>query len=298
MKKSIKNFVRTEVFKGYTIMVYGELWEDGYVDGIVIKRAKFSKDGSRVMDESTTGEEILLKRPYTRTRYFNMGWAICTPDDKFNELAGVELCKKRFRKSPLKTETGLFLTKDMIYALLDNEINYIKKNWKKFVPKHSTKFSDVLKQVVDQVMSSKKEEKFVKPNDAEEQTFEIEFDEDPATVEEEKKEPETNVQEIKEGDYIFVLTDKEHAGVEEVGYVKHVDDENVYCSWTMRSGSSPLGDSLRMFRFSSGEKDIHYSRKNVRIATKEEISHALKAIEQSTQFRWNIGTKLLEMKFF
>ena len=67
-----------------------------------------------------------------------MGWAICSPQDTYDEKAGIELCKKRFRKSPLTAKTGLFLTNDMVNAILDNEVNYIKAHWGKFVPNDAT----------------------------------------------------------------------------------------------------------------------------------------------------------------
>lgn len=118
---------------GHIIMVYGELWEDGKIDGLAVFPCKFTRDGKTVLeyeDKNTTS--LLFSHPYSRTKHFNMGWAICNPEDKFDENVGIELCKKRFRKNDLTTQCGTFLTKDMIYAILANEIIYIKNNLDKF----------------------------------------------------------------------------------------------------------------------------------------------------------------------
>ncbi len=202
MKKSLKTYSIKEEYNGHTILIYGERWEEGYIDGIVIKRARFSKDGERLMDKGISSENILLKRPYTRTRYFNMGWAICNPNDKFDFQTGVDICKKRFRKSPMETETGLFLTNDMIHAILKNEVDFIKKNWGKFCPE-------------------KKEA------------------EKPTEVKEAVKENASETKlDIKPGDYIKILEPTNPYWPETVGFVSGVDDECVYYKWRIQYGNN------------------------------------------------------------
>lgn len=202
MKKSLKTYSIKEEYNGHTILIYGERWEEGYIDGIVIKRARFSKDGGRLMDKGISSENILLKRPYTRTRYFNMGWAICNPNDKFDFQTGVDICKKRFRKSPMETETGLFLTNDMIHAILKNEVDFIKKNWDKFCPekKEAEKPTEVKEAV-------------------KENTSESNFD-------------------IKPGDYVKILDPDNPYWPETVGFVSGVDDEFVYYKWKIQYGKN------------------------------------------------------------
>ena len=269
MKKSVKNFKLTENYKGHTILVYGELWEEGYVDGIVIKRAKFSKDGRKVMDESVSSEEILLNRPYTRTRYFNMGWAICTPDDKYDEQYGIELCKRRFRKSPLKTETGLFLTKDMVHALLRNEIHYIENNWKKFAPKS--------KEVDVESNSNTFLNRF--------QKFHRNSGNLKNKVEElksaENNEVKNQTPTFKPGDYVRIFKPEVEGWPVTIGCVSSVDDKNVYLKWVVKHGDEN-GVEYSSYNYVSGSKAFCYNKKYVQRASKSDANKALSYIETLT----------------
>ena len=257
MKKSFKKFLKVRKYNGYTIMVYGERWEEGYIDGMIIQRAKFSKDGRKVMDLSTDHEEILLNRPYTRTRYFNMGWAICSPEDKFDETVGIELCKKRFRKSPLKTETGLFLTEDMINALLENEINYIEKNWSKFV--HSNE--NTQNENDEQVKSE-----FEKTNNCEEK------------VEKKVNDDGTNVE---PGMHVRLLGEDD--GRVTIAHVKDVDDKNIYFSWIAK-----YGHGFFSFNYSNGAASLSVPKDTkLRKAKEYEVVTALKIIENNTTVKWD-----------
>lgn len=136
MKKTKSyQLVSAKVNGGYTIMVYGELTEDTTVSGYVITPVEFSRNGERVMEVSAENVKSLLTgKPYAKTKKFNMGWAVCSPLDVFSEEKGIEICKSRFHSSPLTTQSGTFLTNDMIYAILRNEIEYIKSHWDEFVP--------------------------------------------------------------------------------------------------------------------------------------------------------------------
>jgi hypothetical protein len=134
MKKK-KNYVLTaeKAVDGgtATILVYGELWEDSFVDGIRIQRVGLSRDGRRIIEH---GAEVLgsLGMPYARTKFFNFGWAICAPGDKYSEEIGVRLAKKRFSVSPLSTQSGNLLTDDMNLSILQNELDFISDNFDKF----------------------------------------------------------------------------------------------------------------------------------------------------------------------
>lgn len=285
MKKSLKNFVLKDKYKGYTILVYGELWEEGYVDGIILKRARFSKDGQKVMDESKNVESILLNRPYTRTRYFNMGWAICSPDDKFNENYGIELCKRRFRKSPLKTETGLFLTKDMVYAIIRNEIEYIKRNWRNFVKKEQGSSFVTAEDVINAVKKLDGSSRKDILNELADQKNE------PATIENGLKPYEAEA-----GEYVRILNPEKSNWPETIGFVKKVCDGRIYYSWVVKYGENN-GNRFCSFRHSAGIDDLYTDENDiVQPATKEEVSNALISIEKYTNFRWNVATKQIEAK--
>lgn len=135
MKKKKKSYVLTteKAVNGgtATILVYGELWEDGFVDGLRIQRVGLSRDGRRVIEHGT---EILgsLGIPYARTKHFNFGWAICSPEDKFDEEIGIKIAKKRFSVSPISTQSGNLLTDDMNMSIIQNEIDFISDNFDKF----------------------------------------------------------------------------------------------------------------------------------------------------------------------
>lgn len=287
MKKSLKTFKTTGMYNGYTILIYGELWEEGYIDGMILQRAKFSKDGRKIMDLSMDHEGILLTRPYTRTRYFNMGYAICSPEDKYNEAAGIEICKRRFRKSPLKTETGLFLTKDMIHAIMCNEIDYIINHWDKFVHSKKNNNKKILEaaQRYSELIHGKKN---------------VDNLEDECTGKNEKcackcetkNECVGNFERpgIGPDSYVRVLNTNENDDSVSIGYVKDLDDKGVNCLWIIK-----FGKNFSSFRVNSDK--MYLLNEDIRPATKEEVSNALKAIENNTSFHWNVSEKRLEIKY-
>lgn len=133
MKKRFKPFEIIKEYNSSKIMVYGELWEDEFLDGVAVYPCKFTKDGRQVMEfNGKKAQSLLFDHPHTRTKHFNMGWAICGKFDKFDHDTGVEICKKRFRKDPLTTKCGTLLTNDMIEALLKSEVQYIINHWGKY----------------------------------------------------------------------------------------------------------------------------------------------------------------------
>ena len=150
MKKRRKTYLKTgHAYVGNgrnaTILVYGELWETETVDGIFVQRVGLSRDGKRIIECGSSSVGV-LGAPYAKTKYFNMGWAICSPDDEYNEEIGIKIAKSRFLKSPLSTQSGTFLTNDMIDAILDNEIRFIQNNINKFYhPKDEEKATEFYK---------------------------------------------------------------------------------------------------------------------------------------------------------
>ena len=141
MKKKTKTYFRkrsvTFYGKQYLVQVYGELFEDGSVNGLCVLPVHLTRDGKQILGTDIRNSSLFtLGRPYARTKSFNMGWAILTPEDTFDEKVGIELCKKRFSVSPIYTQSGNFLTDDMIIAIMENELNFIAKNFHKFFTPH------------------------------------------------------------------------------------------------------------------------------------------------------------------
>lgn len=120
----------------YTVMIYGELYQSTEVDGIAIIQGNYSRDGRHFISVKPGSKviDVTTGTPYLKTKSFNMGWAICSPEDKFDEERGIELCKRRFHRKPLTTQSGTFLTHDMIHAIMENEAKYIEKHFDEYVP--------------------------------------------------------------------------------------------------------------------------------------------------------------------
>ena len=152
MKKKFKSILKKDMYvdeskNAHVIMVYGELEEDEVREGIAIARVKSSRDGKILMGEPVL-ETIIDNESgvYGSEKRFNMGWAICSEADmdKFSDEEGIRICKKRFAKSPLRTRNGNFLTLDMVNAIVDNEVKFIKEHFDKFshYGKHQAKIRE------------------------------------------------------------------------------------------------------------------------------------------------------------
>lgn len=314
MKKSLKTFKKVANHNGATILIYGERWEDEFIDGIKLFRAKYSRDGRSIVDLDIFGNDtdILLTRPYTRTRYFNMGWAICSEDDSYNLETGIEICKKRFRKSPLKSESGLFLTNDMVEALLLNEVNYIIGHWDKFYKKPEANSAKPDEETplwaddaepVEVLFDEAPEEINPDPpvaNEAPEETNSDaqvaneateETNPDPPVANEAPKKEE-NVErrsDILAGDYAIILNDRNKTVVG-IGVVSEVLDDEVYFEWVYQyedeSGKRKISNSY-------GTRTLCAVRKNVRLATNEEISNVAKKMSEDFWVKWDPENKVL-----
>lgn len=121
--------------KRYIVAVYGELSETKEHDGICICKVKTNRSGREINSVDTENGNIILCDEKTRSRLktFNMGHAICAPEDVYSEDVAIKLCKKRFAKSPITTRNGNFLTIDMVTAIIENEVDYICEHINKFV---------------------------------------------------------------------------------------------------------------------------------------------------------------------
>ena len=111
----------------YTILVYGEVTEVKALDGIEVRRVRFRHGDNKVVDN---GESLFypLGENCSPSKELNFGWAICNPNDAFDENVGIEICKKRFSKAPIKTQDCRFLKEDMVLAILNQTAEYVANN--------------------------------------------------------------------------------------------------------------------------------------------------------------------------
>jgi hypothetical protein len=117
------------------IGIYGELTESHLITGYA--PVTFTRKGRKIV---STGEPIIVDKPLrSPVKTFNMGWTICDERDEFSEEHLFKEGKKRFAKSPMTTQNGNFLTKDMVHAIMENEIVYISNHIEKFINKFKKK---------------------------------------------------------------------------------------------------------------------------------------------------------------
>lgn len=121
----------------HIIFVYGEMKREKHVNAFKVEQIEASPKGlsTRNVVKTQVFTDNKKQLPY---KTFDMGWAICCEEDNFDMLVGIKMAKKRFSGKPLKTQNGCFLTDDMIYAILTNELNFIEKNIEKYLPNRTT----------------------------------------------------------------------------------------------------------------------------------------------------------------
>lgn len=129
-KVKIKKYASEAYKDGKTIFVYGEMTElpyhTGFAPVLMTPKGRVIKGINKHFVFSTCDETR------GKVRMFNMGWCICQESDEFNEEVAISTCKRRFSKSPLKTQNGMWLNEDMCHILVDNEANYIAEHLEKF----------------------------------------------------------------------------------------------------------------------------------------------------------------------
>ena len=106
----------------YTIFVYGEVTEEKLLDGIEVRRVKYN----HWTGERATSEDNFTIYPLgdncSPTKTFNYGYAICSPEDEFDEKIGIEVARRRFSKSPIRTQDCRFLKKGMVHPVKQKQM--------------------------------------------------------------------------------------------------------------------------------------------------------------------------------
>lgn len=113
----------------YKIFVYGEVAEDNALEGVEVRRVNYQHGSKKVVSASTEDSVILpLGDNCSPVKKLNFGFAICAPEDEFNEQKGIEIARKRFSKSPITTQDCRFLKKDMVEAILNQTAEYVAEH--------------------------------------------------------------------------------------------------------------------------------------------------------------------------
>ena len=125
---SVTKTVKDDNGREYIIYVYGEVKETKELDGIEVRRVRY-QSGTGV-PVSVEPEKMIyrLGDNLSPTKELNFGWAICSPDDVFDEAKGILLAKKRFSKAPIRTQDCRFLKEDMVLAILNQTAEYVAEH--------------------------------------------------------------------------------------------------------------------------------------------------------------------------
>ena len=160
MKEKIIRSIKEVTHNGkkYTIMVMGSICETNEINGFYVLPVTFNVKNKKIRNIEYDKHVTVpgFNEYYARTKTFNMGWAICNGDDKFSMEVGETICRRRYSKSPMKTQNGRFLTKDMCQAIVDNEVKYIEEHIADFLPKKhdvtvevgSKEYNDILDKAI------------------------------------------------------------------------------------------------------------------------------------------------------
>lgn len=84
--------------------------------------------------KNTTGFAFIPTKQMVRTLRY--AYAICNPEDKFDEQEGIRIATKRIKTNPLgelQTKYVTSLCKDQIELILFGELKYIMENIDKFI---------------------------------------------------------------------------------------------------------------------------------------------------------------------
>ena len=118
--------------KKHTITVVGK-WEQKYIKEEIKEDVPVEIYEGRFV----RGELSFKKR--TLERKFTVAYAICSPEDEFNEEKGIEIAKSRIEKGrdigSIMTNNVTMLTEDLCYYELLGKISYIAKNIDKYIGK-------------------------------------------------------------------------------------------------------------------------------------------------------------------
>lgn len=146
MKEKIIRSIKEVTHNGkkYTIMVMGSICETKEISGFYVLPVTFNGKNKKIRNIEFDKHVTIpgFNQYYAKTKTFNMGWAICNGDDKFSTEVGETICRRRYSKSPMVTQNGRFLTKDMCQAIVTNEVKYIEEHIADFLPKDGKKSVD------------------------------------------------------------------------------------------------------------------------------------------------------------
>ena len=116
----------------HTITVVGKL-EQKYV------KEEVNADVPVEIHEGKVVRGNLTFNKRTLDRRFTVAYAICSPEDEFDEQKGIEIAKKRIEKGDdigtVMTNNVTMLTEDLCYYELLGKISYIAKNIDKYIKK-------------------------------------------------------------------------------------------------------------------------------------------------------------------
>lgn len=162
MKEKIIRSIKEVTHNGkkYTIMVMGSICETNEINGFYVLPVTFNGKNKKIRNIEYDKHVTVpgFNEYYARTKTFNMGWAICNGDDKFSMEVGETICRRRYSKSPMKTQNGRFLTKDMCQAIVDNEVKYIEEHIADFLPKkydEDTHVKNVCRDIIDKIYKTR-----------------------------------------------------------------------------------------------------------------------------------------------
>ena len=123
---SVTKDVADSMGRIYKIFVYGEVTEENALEGVEIRRVNYQHRSGKVVSANDKGAFILpLGDNCSPVKKLNFGYAICAPEDGFDENKGIAVARKRFSKAPLTTQDCRFLKKDMVEAILNQTAEYV-----------------------------------------------------------------------------------------------------------------------------------------------------------------------------
>ena len=125
----------------YTIFVYGEVTENNALDGIEVRRVRYH-NGSNDIEAINESRIYPLWDNRSTEKVLNFGFAICAPEDDFNEEIGIKLAKKRFSRAPIRTQDCRFLKEDMVKAILNQTADYVAEHELQEAIKHKEFFEN------------------------------------------------------------------------------------------------------------------------------------------------------------
>ena len=108
------------------------------VVGKRVRETEHSIDETPVYNESGSEQGVLMFKVKNKIRRFSMGYAICHPDDEFNEEVGIRLAKRRIEYDPIGTVESYnvtMLNDDQNEMMVLTELAHIIKNIDKYIQK-------------------------------------------------------------------------------------------------------------------------------------------------------------------